>query len=88
MVLVIRFYGVTTEPRLAEQPGFNEPPTPSRIRAFLDNMDPEAIADRLFNGNPLRGAVKVILLRNGRGPVTVHRGDQELIVDLDFDQCF
>ncbi|KAM5538656.1 hypothetical protein V8D89_007685 [Ganoderma adspersum] len=88
VVLVISFYGVTPEPQRAEQPGVNEPATPSRVQVFLDSMDPGAVADRLFTGNPSRGAVKVVLIRNGKKRVTVHRGHQELIVDLDFDQYF
>ena len=81
---MIRFYGIT-DPR--QQPQAFERPTPSRVRTFVDSIDPYAIASRLFTGNPSRGAVKVIFVRNKKKRV-VFRGQQDLIVDLDFDQFF
>nr|VWP02161.1 Transcriptional repressor TUP1 [Ganoderma boninense] len=83
VVLVIRFYGLVPEP--PEPVIIALPPTSARAQAFLDNMDANAVADRLFTGNPSRGAVKVDIVNKRH---VVFRGQQELIMDLDFDELF
>ncbi|PIL22883.1 hypothetical protein GSI_15579 [Ganoderma sinense ZZ0214-1] len=84
VVFVIRFYGLIPEPR---QPGIAAVP-PARFREFIDGMDANEVADRLFAGNALRGAVQVVLLRDGKKRVAVQRGYPRLLVDIDFDNCF
>ncbi|KAI1794824.1 hypothetical protein LXA43DRAFT_994441 [Ganoderma leucocontextum] len=89
ITVLINISGVTAEPPSARQPGVNEPPSiPSRVKLFLDSLDADAVADRLFTSNPSRCAVKVVLIRNWKKRVTVRRGNPESIIELDFDKCF
>ena len=69
-------------------------PTPSPVKLYLDSVDQDAVADRLFMGNPLRRAVNVVFIRDwtrkglGFEQDVVCRGDRKLTVELDFDKYF
>ena len=91
VTLVINISSATTQRIYSLRHGFgrpnNESPAPSPVKLYLDSLDPDTVADRLFTGNPSRCAVKVVFIRTHvwSEQVTAYRGDPGLIVDHDFD---
>nr|VWP02156.1 Acyl-CoA ligase AKT1 (EC (AK-toxin biosynthesis protein 1) [Ganoderma boninense] len=94
VTLIVNISSARTEPTHRSQPNgfrrpYNEPPKPSPVKLFLDTLDPDTVAERLFTGNPSRCAVKVIFIRSWEEERDVaHRGYQDLIIDHDFDKFF
>ncbi|KAM5538657.1 hypothetical protein V8D89_007686 [Ganoderma adspersum] len=96
VTLIINISSATTKPPTyhslqrhgSYRPSHETPSAPSPVKLYLDSLDPDTVADRLFTGNPSRCAVKVVFIQTWRKQVTAQRGDPGLIMDHDFDQYF
>ncbi|PIL22882.1 hypothetical protein GSI_15578 [Ganoderma sinense ZZ0214-1] len=93
VALIIDVSSATTKRTFSHRHGWrrpnNEPPSPSPVKLYLDTVEPDTVAERLFTGNPSRCAVKVVFIRTwGERPVIAHRGAPGLIIDHDFDKYF